>query len=385
MAPRHTTASRLVPLDVLRAVALLLVLGRHLPEFAPGGLPLGFAELARVWQRGGWMGVDLFFVLSGFLISGLLFREHSETGRIRIGRFLIRRGFKIYPPFYFLLGAITLLAAVQGTAIPAGSWWSEALFVQNYGPAFFPHSWSLAVEEHFYLLLPLLLALFAWRGTKRDDPFALLPRFFVMIAIVVLAGRVAVAMSSPFSYKTHLFATHLRIDSLLFGVVLSYWHFYKREALEQFMSRFGRPLTLAAALLFLPPFLFDLRSTPWLSTAGLSGLYLASGLALLLALRSSVLASRAVTPLAFLGAHSYSIYLWHIPIRFVGLNWLKQFVTLSPLATAGVYLGASIAIGIAMTWFIETPALALRARLFRRPAPGKKDAADPLPVCGHPA
>src|SRR5215831_18752084 len=88
-------------LDALRAIAVLLVLGRHLPFF-----PL--------WIRVGWTGVDLFFVLSGFLISGLLFREYKATGGIRIGRFLVRRGFKIYPAYYlFLTGSVIYYAVFE--------------------------------------------------------------------------------------------------------------------------------------------------------------------------------------------------------------------------------------------------------------------------------
>ena len=75
-------------LDVLRCVAVLLVVGYHMPYY-------------RLWGRIGWIGVDLFFVLSGFLISGLLFREFRDTGSIDVKRFLIRRGLKIYPSFIY--------------------------------------------------------------------------------------------------------------------------------------------------------------------------------------------------------------------------------------------------------------------------------------------
>src|SRR5882762_10148526 len=134
---------RLKRLDVLRAFAILLVLGSH-------------KETASIWMKTGWVGVDLFFVLSGFLVSGLLFSEYQKVGKLRIKRFLIRRGLKIYPPFYTLLLATVCLVAVLGNnSIPGKVLLSEGLFVQNYGPAFWGHTWSLAVEEHFYLLLAL--------------------------------------------------------------------------------------------------------------------------------------------------------------------------------------------------------------------------------------
>src|SRR5262245_19628234 len=93
---------RLRELDILRGVAILLVLGRHVIDI-PDTVPPLVRRLFFVWRQIGWIGVDLFFVLSGFLVSGLLFGEYRLTGRIRLGRFLIRRGLKIYPSFYFFL------------------------------------------------------------------------------------------------------------------------------------------------------------------------------------------------------------------------------------------------------------------------------------------
>src|SRR5271170_6175319 len=107
-------------LDVLRCVAVVTVLLHH----------------SGVWPsftRAGWAGVDLFFVLSGFLISGLLFSEYRKRGSISLRRFFIRRGLKIYPAFYVFLiltGAISYF--VFGTHAPAAEYIAEALFVQNY-------------------------------------------------------------------------------------------------------------------------------------------------------------------------------------------------------------------------------------------------------------
>ena len=93
-------------LDALRAVAILLVLGRHFEYF-------------RLWSQVGWAGVDLFFVLSGFLISGLLFAEWKQRGSIGIARFYVRRGLKIYPAFYVFLA---MTAAAEGRSVSAASW-----------------------------------------------------------------------------------------------------------------------------------------------------------------------------------------------------------------------------------------------------------------------
>ena len=345
-------AQRLAPLDVLRAVAVLLVLGRHLPEMPADCAPSWVKAALDTWTRGGWIGVDLFFVLSGFLISGLLFREHARFGTIRYGHFLARRAFKIYPAFYVMFAVTLLWSGTHGRALPtAPVLLSEALFVQNYGPALFPHTWSLAVEEHFYLLLPLtLLAL--------RRPFARLPAVFFAVAVLALAGRAITAGLGDFHYKTHLFPTHLRIDSLLFGVLLSWLHHFHGEALSAWVKKSRWLLAALVAVAALPPFILELGKADYLHVTGLTALYIGAGAALLLALD---LRPR-VPLLAALGAYSYSIYLWHIPVRFFGLGWLPRDA--SPLLAAAVFLVESIAVGILAAKLIETPFLKLRDRLF---------------------
>lgn len=92
-------------LDILRGIAVLFVLGRH-------------GVMEGVWKETGWAGVDLFFVLSGFLISGLLFSEYKRKRSIDLARFIIRRGFKIYPSFYLMLLTTFLVAASYGVCRP---------------------------------------------------------------------------------------------------------------------------------------------------------------------------------------------------------------------------------------------------------------------------
>ncbi len=349
-------ATRLAALDVLRAVAVLLVLGRHMPELKPGAAPAPVLAFLSTWERGGWIGVDLFFVLSGFLISGLLFREFQRFGSIRYGHFLARRGFKIYPAFYVMLGGVLWLAASHGR--PFIGWrvlFSEMCFVQNYGPALFPHTWSLAVEEHFYLLLPLLLL--ALRG-KGATPFAALPRIFLAIAVLTLAARFATPPDQPLWLKAHLFPTHLRLDSLLFGVLLSWCFHFRHAALTAFVACWRWALAAVAVLLFIPPFIIELRSGWYLRTLGLTAHYLASGALLLLALHFKP----QWRPLAFIGAHSYSIYLWHIPVRYFGLSWLPR--DWPPVAAVVAYFVVAIVVGVLAAKLIETPFLRLRDRLF---------------------
>ena len=167
--------SRLIQLDFLRGCAALLVMGHHgFLEAAQAGF---FKLPAYVWWRLANSGVDLFFVLSGFLIGGLLFREWKKSGNIDIKRFLIRRGFKIWPSYFFYVffsiiyhsAAVTWGDPLRGLTylLP------NLLHLQNYLITPITHTWSLSVEEHFYLALPFVLLYIgkrrptwtqAWRG-----------------------------------------------------------------------------------------------------------------------------------------------------------------------------------------------------------------------------
>ena len=140
---------RLPQLDVLRGIAILLVLLAHQP------IPKA-SQLAHF----GLTGVDLFFVLSGYLIGGILLAERYSRGRVGVKRFYFRRAVRIWPPYYACLALTLAVAAAAG--LPARLALPYIAHVQNYYetlPGLAQHFWSLAVEEHFYLLLPLALSL----------------------------------------------------------------------------------------------------------------------------------------------------------------------------------------------------------------------------------
>ena len=305
------------------------------------------------------MGVDLFFVLSGFLVSGLLFREWKETGKLRIGRFLIRRGFKIYPAFYVML-AVVFCWKFPGWPYVA----RDALFVQNYFPSVFPHTWSLAVEEHFYLLLPLLL--WGFRGEAKA-PFRGLPILIGALAVTVLVLRfenlrdvdlLELAATDPMAMRGLFTPTHLRCDALFFGVFLSWMYCFRRSWFEA-LGRKSWLLLGAGLALLAPGFIFELGPHAWLLTVGFTVIYLGAG-AILVAFHSQGWSFR---PLAFVGFHSYSIYLWHIPVSYLVLPYLANKRT-EPGLFLAYYLVVAIAVGIILTWLIEQPGLRLREKWF---------------------
>lgn len=350
--------SRNQSLDVLRGVAILLVLGIHVPYF-------------RMWVQIGWIGVDLFFVLSGFLISGLLFDEYKRTGAIDFRRFILRRGFRIWPPFYVLAAMLIAISCFS----PLFKWRSVVyplLFLQSYATRVeqsmigLTHSWSLAVEEHFYLLLPVLL--FVLLKVSRRNPFRFIPHVFVVIAVLSLWLRF---MNSGDAWKSHL-----RMDELFTGVTLGYFYHFKEEIFRRFSFKFA-PLLCAACVL--PTFFLTQGSRP-MKTWGLS--LLAGGFGFLIAWAIVRTPVTAFKPFAWLGVYSYSIYLWHYPIALV----MREAGRKSLLAYAA-YLAISIGIGISMAKLVELPSIRLRNRLLASSRPPRAASlSQPIPgmkVCFH--
>jgi peptidoglycan/LPS O-acetylase OafA/YrhL len=233
---------RIKALDVLRALAVCLVLLQH-------------SEVLQTRVEGGWTGVDLFFVLSGFLISGLLFTGFKKSGQIRVGRFLVRRGFKIYPPFYVLMAWTVLMFLLHHGHLRERALLSELFFLQSYIGGMWGHTWSLAVEEHFYLFLPLLLILLCRIGRQRQDPFRVLPWMFLAVAFGSLAVRLFLCSAGPRPDDIIRYPSHLNVDSLLFGVVLSYVYHFRPEIFA-LAARVPRWLLFSTSLALIAPCFF---------------------------------------------------------------------------------------------------------------------------------
>lgn len=340
-------------LDSVRGVAVLLVLGRHIE------LPVDAPALLVAWQRGGWVGVDLFFVLSGFLVAGLLFREYQRYRTLAVPRFLARRAWRIYPPFFVMLLCTALVASATGIPrISPRAFLAELFFVQNYRRGVWNHTWSLAVEEHFYLVLPLVLLGLAARGRGKADPFrAVVP---IGVAAIVAAAllRGVNAWRHPYAHPTHLFPSHLRADALAAGVLLAYAACFHRDALDRLVRPRRRALLASGIACFVPAFVFELGAGPLLPTLGLS-LFALGSVAVIAAG-----AGTAVAPLAALGRGSYAIYLWHMPVLVWGLPLCDAALgyRLDGLARIAVYLAGSVLVGAAMAAIVERPMLWLRDR-----------------------
>src|SRR5437667_5366404 len=311
------SSRRIIQLDILRIIAVFLVLGKHADSFPVGAYGRFVSYLTSMWTRCGWIGVDLFFVLSGFLVSGVLFREYIDRGKIDIKRFVIRRGFKIYPAFYTMI-LTTIIVGMNHDEMNLDHHrvWSELFFVQNYFTPLWKHTWSLPVEEHFYLLLPASLILL-----NHDAPFRRLPRLFAFVACLLLVFRILTAYTSGLAEFNILYRTHLRLDSLFFGVLLSYYFHFKPAHFKPFRFVTRHPILVSAFTLAMlaPAVLFPVEDSFFMNTLGLSLLYLGFGALLIGVLHWESVGRFTSTHLgsflAYLGERSYSISLWPIPVQ----------------------------------------------------------------------
>lgn len=345
---RQKPLKREIELDFVRGLAILMVIDFHSPMgvlFYPFKL-MGFRHF-------GWAGVDVFFVLSGFLVGGLLVKEWKVRGRIDSKRFLIRRGFKIWPQYYLFI--LFMLTTGHRTLKQL---WGNLLNIQNYvgGVA---HTWSLGVEEHAYLLLVLCLAIAARRATRMRN----LALFLVAVTGSVIILRMVLVVNGFDVFS----ATHTRIDGILEGVLLAILYHYAPETFRRLQQRQWVWLVILALVLIV----FRVYSPTRLAASFRIDCANMMGIALLMLLyrhreggRQRPAAYRFV---AWLGLYSYGIYLWHVsviaPLIRVAPH-LPHWLGLVWLAVAPTLLGALL--GIVFTKLVEFPALKLRDKLFPR-------------------
>jgi peptidoglycan/LPS O-acetylase OafA/YrhL len=369
-APALASAGRILELDILRGIAILLVLAMHSPGergesgrlHALDGLMHGF----------GWSGVDLFFVLSGFLIGTLLISEIDKSGEVDIRRFLVRRMLRIWPAYYCLIVVAFVRSAADspgGLASSFASFWPALVHIQNFRGVPRPQLWTLAIEEHFYVLLPLLL----WLGTRRPathDRLRAIPYVGAGLVVGCLALRTGLFATTSLNVRRQTF---LCIDALFFGVTLAYLRRRRPALLERIAATPG--LLAIAVVLFLPA----LAGGAWERTIGYTALYLGYALVLIRfiypARRGRVLngmiGSRAGRLVGWIGVSSYSIYLWHYDLGWWGYRWTRRAAEAAGLPPTITWLAhtigwfiASILTGAVLGRLIEIPTTRIRDRLF---------------------
>ena len=346
---------RIPSLDGLRAISILFVIIGHSAETMPridGAAGSLFHGLILMLGNGG-LGVTVFFVLSGFLITTLLLKEIKKTGELSIRAFYIRRAFRIWPAFYLMVAVVVILGIIKAIPLTVGEVVSASLFFWNYYPHgatwFLGHSWSLSVEEQFYVIWPLLLK---FLGPRRGTWFA------AAVIVIEPAIRVANYWLVP-SMRGHIgIMGHTRADSLMIGALVAL--LYGKPRFENFVERlftWRLPLAGAAFLLFLNPILEEKAHGAYMLPVGILLQNCIIALIMLWAIQNSdkafgrVLNSRLAI---HVGLISYSLYLWQ-----------QIFLTTQNKSFTGVFpmnLLCTLAVAECSYWFVEKSFLAMRKR-----------------------
>jgi len=370
---RNEAAFHIPSLDGIRAISFLIVFLAHagLNRFVPG-----------------YFGLSLFFFLSGFLITTLLRMEFETTGDISLRQFYLRRVLRIFPPFYLILISAAVLTMtgffVDGSiTLPAAL--AQGLHVTNYyvilrgwwvgmapGTSIY---WSLAVEEHFYLIFPLLYLALRRRIASGQ-------RLAVTLAtwcVLVLAWRCALVFLLHVTRERTYLASDTRVDSILAGCILALWHspvLDKDSIDDRRLAYLWLPLGGISVLLSLllrgDAFEQTLRYT--MQSFGLMPLFTA-------AVRwHDRIPFRFLgwAPLRRLGVYSYSMYLMHLSVLYV----IGKRTQLSPLPKGALALAISITLAALIYKYVEKPCAKLRRRLSRyletRAAEGAADRVKPV-------
>jgi peptidoglycan/LPS O-acetylase OafA/YrhL len=363
---------RIPQLDGLRGIAIGLVVVWHYFVEVPGHEASGLASLLRRLFFLSWSGVDLFFVLSGFLIGGILLDNRESPRYFRT--FYVRRAFRIIPLYVLLLvpfwsarasldtSRSPALAALLAGDIPS---WSYAAFLQNFfmanaghfGPQWTAITWSLAVEEQFYLVLPLTLYLVPRRHVPRLC-LACAAAALGLRTTLVLAGTTASATGAAYLLLPS------RMDALLLGVLGAWlvrdpaW----RRRLEGSSRALWLVIAVAGAGVAVASFRETYFSAPVMATVGYSWLAVLYFAALIACVAADAGPLRAVTtawPLRALGQVSYFVYLFHtLVLLLVHFQLFGRMPAHHSLADALATLAAlALLLGAAtLSWrFLEEP------------------------------
>ncbi len=333
-------------LDGLRGVAVASVVLFH-------------SELS--WARGGYLGVSTFFTLSGFLICSLLLAEHRDSGKIDLGAFWSRRFRRLMPAS--LLGLVlaiaygalaadsTQLADLRGDVAGALAYaanWRFTFGGDSYSELFTSpspllHFWSLAIEEQFYLVFPLVVVAVVRRGPQGRAATRL-----ALVLACLAAASVAISTwltRDGVTFDRAYFGTDARAAELLIGALLAVWWHHMSDASREAVSRrVAAPAAIALVALIACWSIVD-QSSAWLYRGGLALYAMGSAVVILGAIAPSgaVRAVLSVEPLRQLGRYSYGVYVIHWPV-FLWLSPQRTELSTAPLLAVRLVVTAAIAL-----------------------------------------
>jgi peptidoglycan/LPS O-acetylase OafA/YrhL len=349
-----TTTSRLgyrPELDGLRGIAIIIVVAIHTSG----------------WPRGGLLGVDIFFTLSGFLITTLLLEEWLGQGSISLRDFYLRRYFRLFPALFVLLAAYAVFVVAfsdGGVGMRLRGAGFGLAYVANWVMAFnrpFPeweigHLWSLAVEEQFYVLWPALLVLLLRRLPNGAADLRRAAWVILALIVVVIGWRTFLDLRGVDDSRLY-FGTDTRFDQLLIGCLAGTLFVSRRPgAARRVPVAIGG--AIGAAFLGWRIFEPNLRSA-WSFKIGFTLFALATALMIYACATDSFpLLKRALSArwLVFVGGISYSLYLWHVSADV----FVSRFVRLDGVASTVVEIALALVVACASYYLIELPFLRRR-------------------------
>ena len=308
-------------IDSLRALAVLAVIIYHVDvNYLPGG----------------FLGVDLFFVLSGYLISSLIIKEYRKTGSLNLYNFYIRRARRLLPAVYLMItvGLVVMvlfnevllrkshLDAIFGY-IYSSNWWyifHKLDYFDSFGAQSpFKHLWSLAIEEQFYMIFPLLFLLVNRKKKSKDGTYKLNKNFLYVVLGLILVSLIAHILLFDINNISRIyFGTDTRAFSLLVGVVGAI--LYPMERLHAKVTpqqnMIYSVVSLVAIATLITVMIYTSEYNTWLYRGGFLLVAILGLIVIISSGKQHTLMSRLLSfkPIVFIGKISYSLYLWHFPV-----------------------------------------------------------------------
>ena len=358
--PTHVPA-----LDGIRGVAVMLVFISHFHWIL--SKKTGYSQVTP-WKfinrtlEAGFLGVDIFFVLSGFLITSLLLKDHANKQPGMVGRFYKRRALRLLPALYALLIVDFFVAWLESARMDF-QWrttWRALLYLNNWNVVWnfrgsrkdLGHLWSLGIEEQFYIVWPAVVLLML--ALKLHHQIIITVLSLAIAAIVV--HRINLWNDDIYWLFIYI-RTDTRVDSLLVGALFAYVYRHYRVP--------SQVLNWAATLCFagLMYIKYELDASPFIMKTGFTVIAVLAGIIILAASEGAWFANRVLIsrPLTIIGKVSYGLYLWHLPVFLI----LGRHVTSGPKPLrilAGIIVASVVTV---ISWFfIEKPFLNLKNRRY---------------------
>ena len=358
MSSKPVTGARLPSLDGWRCVAIALVIVSHWPYTR--GFP------ASPWSerliRSGDLGVRVFFVISGLLITYLLLTEADRRGHPSLQAFYLRRVLRIFPVYFLYIAVLAVLTAIGFYSDAWSSWIGTLTFTRNIvgrGNSVTVHYWSLAVEEQFYFFWPLTLVLFSlWRRPRLAAGLLLLP---LLLCPVVRAGLLQTRWPNPWVVRAlGTFSIARYADSLAIGALAAFVYRANAERVRDIASR--TVLTVALTV-FIVITAVDGKLPYWLDVWAPT----VQGLAVVCAILVTITRSSGgvywflnARPIAWIGTLSYSVYVWQQ--LFLG-HFAGPRLAAFPLYDWRIWWLTALACACTSYYTVERPILTVRDRL----------------------